>query len=383
MIGENNSTMSSKHFLKRKTKHPLALQKQHRHGFDLYLLLFALGLAFFGLIMIFNVSAPSALAELGDKFHYLKEQGQWLVLSILTLIFFSFFDYRKLYYFALPLLLVTLVALVAVFLPGIGTYAKGAARWINLGFFNFQPTEFAKISLIIYLSAWFTHQEKGRLLSFLTLLGLVLFLVVIEPDLGTAGLIAAIFMILYFLSGAPLWHFLVLVPIILGGGGLLAITSPYRFQRVLTFFNPTFDPQGASYHLKQVLLALGSGGWFGLGLGKSRQKFAYLPEASTDSIFAIIAEEVGFLGATVVITAFVFLIYRGFMIAFRAPDRFGRLLGAGLSSALAIQIIVNLGTMVSLIPLTGVPLPFLSYGGSSLVVSFAMVGILLNISRQT
>jgi len=272
--------------------------------------------------------------------------------------------------------------LVAVFVPGMGVRALGAHRWLNFGFFILQPAELAKLVLIIYLSAWFSKVEKGKLIAFLLLLGIIIGLVIIEPDLGTAIIILSIALILYFLSGAPFIQFLLLFPILLIGVSGLAIIAPYRFRRLTTFFNPESDPLGASYQIRQVLFALGSGGWFGVGIGKSRQKYQYLPEANTDSIFAIIGEEVGFIGAIFVVVSFLFLVWRGFKIAKGAADPFGKLLALGISSWVGIQTIINLAAMVALLPLTGVPLPLVSYGGSSLIILLSAFGILLNISKH-
>lgn len=360
----------------------ISLKKQ-KSGKNFFLAFLSIGLSLFGLLMIFNTSTPMALKDFGLKHHYFFEQARWLSLGTAAMIFFLFFDYHKLYKFALPGLLVTIVFLSAVFIPGLGISALGASRWLNVGLISFQPAELAKLTLSLYLAAWFTYKEKERFLSFSILLVLLVGLIVIEPDLGTAGVVCITAIILYFLSGAPLWHFLLLIPTVAFAGLILSVVSPYRLQRILTFLNPTFDPQGASYHLRQILIALSSGGWFGLGLGKSRQKFAYLPEATTDSIFAIIGEELGFLGASLVLFCLFLLVMRGIKIVLNAPDRFGRLLSCGLISTLTLQIIINLASMVSLIPLTGLPLPFISYGGSNLVVSFSMIGILVNISRQS
>lgn len=367
---------------RKKSTRSYRLKKQAKR-YDLLLAGTAVVLSLFGLLMVFESSSVSALREFSDRYYFLKNQSIWLGAGLFFLFFAAKFDYRRYYSLSVILLLGVLVALVMVFLPGIGVKVSGAHRWINFGLFQLQPTELAKIVLIIYLSAWFTYPEKSRLLPFFILLGLVLGLIVLEPDLGTAVIIGAIAITLYFLSGAPIWQFLLIVPAgILGILGL-AITSPYRYRRLLTFVNPGQDPQGASYHVRQLLLALGSGGLFGTGLGKSRQKFLYLPEATTDSIFAIVGEEFGFIGASIVILLYAFLIYRGFRIARNAPTRFGQLLAAGIVSWLAIQTLINLGAMVALLPLTGVPLVFLSYGGSSLIVTLYAVGILLNISKQT
>jgi cell division protein FtsW len=258
----------------------------------------------------------------------------------------------------------------------------GARRWINLGFFVLQPAELTKLVLVIYLSAWFSAKEKGRLASFLILMGMVVGLVILEPDLGTAIIIIATAVTLYFFSGAPVTQFLVLIPFLGTGVLALAVFSPYRFRRLTTFLNPESDPQGASYHIRQAVIALGSGGLFGVGIGQSRQKYEYLPEANTDSIFAIIGEEIGFLGAILLIGLFAFVIWRGFRIAKRVTDPFGRFLALGITVWFGYQVAINIAAMVALIPLTGVPLPLISYGGSSLVMMLASLGILVNISRS-
>ena len=343
----------------------------------------AVGLSLFGLAMIYNVSAITALTDFGDRYHYVREQSQWLVLAIISLISFSIMDYRKLYLLAVPILFGCIILLFAVFIPGLGIHAYGATRWLNLGFMTLQPTEFAKLALIIYLAAWFSTKERRRLLSFVILMTLIIGPVVLQPDLGSAVVIVVLSLALYFLSGAPLWQFGALIPVIIGFVGVLAISAPYRLERIKTFLNPNLDPQGTSYHLRQILIALGTGGWLGVGLGKSRQKFAYLPEVTTDSIFAVISEEVGLIGATLLMVAFLAMLLQGIRIAQHAPDRFGVLLAGGLVVTLSFQVLLNLGAMVSLVPLTGIPLPFVSYGGSNLVISCTMVGILTSIARST
>ncbi len=294
----------------------------------------------------------------------------------------SVVDYRIYKKLALPILLGTLLLLLVVFIPGVGIKALGARRWINLGFTVLQPAELAKLSLVIYLSAWFSTKEKERFVSFLILLGMIVGLIILEPDLGTTLVIMATAVTMYFFSGAPVKQFVIMIPVLIAGVFGLAVASPYRFARLTTFFNPENDPLGASYHIRQATIALGSGGLYGVGIGSSRQKYEYLPEANTDSIFAIIGEEIGFIGAVLLIGAFVFLIWRGFRIARRTDDQFGRLLALGITSWIAYQVIMNIAAMVALIPLTGVPMPLLSYGVSSLIVVIAGLGILVNISKS-
>jgi len=332
--------------------------------------------------MIFESSNVSAFRDFGDKYNFVKDQFSWGILGFIGLIIAMHFDYHKYYKLSVPLILFTIFLLLLVFIPGLGIKALGAHRWIGLAGFSIQPAEFTKLSVVIYLSAWFSTREKGRFLPFLLLVGLLTGLVILEPDLGTAIIILSVSAIVYFSSGAPIIHFLTLLPIGLSSILILALTSPYRLRRLTTFLNPENDPLGASYHIRQILISLGSGGIFGLGLGSSRQKYEFLPEATTDSIFAIIAEEFGFLGSLVLIFFYVFLLYKIFKAVEGAPDRFGFLLGCGILGMLATQIIINLGAMTALFPLTGVPLPFISYGGSNLIVSMTAIGILLNIKSQ-
>lgn len=341
-----------------------------------------LGLCFFGLLMVYNASSAIAVRDFGDKYHFLLEQGKWLSIGLVGMAVMAIFDYRKFYYLSVPLLLGALILLGAVFVPGLGLRAMGAHRWINLGFISFQPAEMAKLAVIIYLAAWFSNKEKGRIWAFLILLGMVGGLIFLEPDMGTSMVIMIVGLMMYFLSGGPILSFLILIPVGMGLIWLLIKSAPYRLERFLTFLDPLRDPLGKSYHISQALIAIGSGGLWGLGLGQSRQKYEYLPEAMTDSIFAISAEEIGFFGSVFLILAFCMVIVLGWKIAKQAPDSFGFLLATGISVWLGIQIFINLGAMTALIPLTGVPLPFISYGGTALVVELTGIGILLNISRQ-
>ncbi len=333
--------------------------------------------------MVYDSSSVVAFSTFGDKYHYIKDQLIWVVLGFIALFSFYSLDYRRLYNLALPLLICALCLLILVFIPGIGSAAKGANRWIDLHFFTLQPAEFVKLALAIYLAAWFSHKEKGRFLAFSFLIGAILLLVMLEPDMGTASIILFEAVIMYFLSGGSIIHFLVGAPLVGIIGYLFIKLEPYRASRLTNLLNLNKSLTGTSYHVKQILIALGSGGVFGLGIGNSLQKYAYLPENVTDSIFPIIAEEFGFVGATLLIFAYIVLVWRGIFIAARAKDNFGKLLASGIISFLGIQIIINLGAMTALIPLTGVPLPFISYGGSALTVDMASIGILLNISKQS
>lgn len=350
--------------------------------FDYVPLLLVLCLLVFGVVMVYDASSAMALQSFGDKYFFLKEQIRWVIFGLAAGGVAYFWDYRSLRSLALPGLVISLFLLIAVFLPGIGVRAYGAHRWINLGFTVLQPSELAKLTLVIYLSAWLTTEETGRLFSFLLLVGLLVGLIILEPDMGTAIILLGSAMSMYFLSESSFVGMILLTPLVLLGGVGLAVRSAYRLARVLTFFNPDADPLGASYHIRQILIALGSGGIFGLGLGNSRQKYSYLPEATTDSIFAVIGEELGLIGTTILIIVFGVFIYRSFKMSLLVEDKFGRLLSAGIVSWLGFQTVVNLASAVALVPLTGVPLPFVSYGGSALVVELIGIGILGSIWRQ-
>jgi cell division protein FtsW len=350
---------------------------------DLVLLGCIVFLSFFGLLMIYDASSVIAYRDFHDKYHYIKDQLVWTVLGYVALSFFAVFNYKSFYYLALPLLIIAIILLILVFIPGIGVFALGANRWINAGFFILQPAEFVKLSLAIYLAAWFSAKEKERFLAFCLLIGLVLLLVMAQPDMGTASIIMFEAFVLYFLSGGSLKHFLYSIPAIGALGLVLISIAPYRAARLTSFLKVHDSVHESSYHVKQILIALGSGGVMGVGLGNSLQKYAYLPENVTDSIFAIIAEEFGLIGSTLLVTLFFIIVWRGLLIASRTKDTFGKLLASGIIAFIGIQMAINLAAMTALVPLTGVPLPFISYGGSALIVDMSAIGILLNISRHT
>lgn len=360
-------------------KHQTLLLRPQSKGADRQLLFVVLALAIFGLVMIVNVSTVEAQTAFGDKFFYVRRQAVWALAGILSMFAFSKIPYRFFERFAVLIFGVAVLLLIAVLIPGVTSNVLGAKRWIEVGPIVIQPSEFAKLATVIYLARLFS--KKKSVLAFLFSIGLVLGLVVLEPDLGTAVVIGGVSLVLFFVSGANFLYFLALVPLAVLASFVLSVVSPYRKARLLTFFDLAQDPLGASYHIRQVLIALGSGGLFGLGLGQSRQKYLFLPEPTTDSIFAIIGEELGFVGATLILAAFLFVVFKGLDTASRVSDPFGRYLAAGIAIWIGVQTFINLSAMVALIPLTGVPLPFVSYGGSSLVAVLSGVGVLLNISR--
>lgn len=337
-------------------------------------------LSIFGLLAVFDASSVSAIHDFNDKFYYLKNQSVWFLLGFLLFFIFSRIDLRILKKIALPLLLLNVIFLILVLIPGFGRQIYGGRRWLNFFGFGFQPAEMTKLTLIIYFSTLF--EKKKEILPFLVIVGSVLALLILEPDLGTSAIIISTAFCLYFVAGSPLKN--VFVISILGAVvfPLLALFSPYRKQRLLNFLGAAFDIKGASYHVKQVLIALGSGGFLGRGLGQSRQKFLFLPEAATDSIAAVLGEEFGFLGLIILVLAFLFLVYRIFNLAMSVKDPFFRILLSGIAFFIGIQTFINLGAVAVVIPFTGVPLPFISYGGSSLLVCLASMGIVYNISRN-
>lgn len=357
---------------------------------DVTLLILVGVILVFGLIMLFSASSVRGHQLFGDSFFYVKRQLlQGFFLGGLMFYAMSKIDYHYWKKYAFPLIVFNILLLCAVFIPGLGEARLGAKRWIELGGFSFQPAEMIKMTFLIYLAAWL--EKKGKdihdvaygLASFLVMLGiLVLLIAVAQRDLGTTMVITAIAIVLYFTAGAPLKHIAMI-----GGGGLVAVIGlialePYRINRVKVLFNPALDPTGIGYHVNQALIAVGSGGFFGLGLMHSRQKYNYLPEVATDSIFAIIAEELGFLFAVGVVLLFLVFVLQALRIAKRAPDQFGKLLAVGIATWIGFQAFANIGAMLSLIPLTGIPLPFISHGSSSLIMLLAATGLLVNISKQ-
>ncbi|MDP3758272.1 MAG: putative lipid II flippase FtsW [Candidatus Daviesbacteria bacterium] len=356
------------------------LQSQKKQ-IDLSLLLTVGVLTVFGLLMVYDASAIAGIRDFNDSLYYIRQQLIWVAIGVVSMVFFVRFDYKKFKSLAVLILLVSLALLLAVFIPGLGVSGGGAHRWLRLGMITIQPAEIIKLTGVIYLAVLF--EKKARLIPFITFIGGVsLITAILQKDLGSTVVFVLTAAAVYFAAGGSIWHFIIATPVGILASLFLILTSGYRSKRILAFLDPFSDPQGFTYHISQVLIALGSGGLFGLGLGHSRQKFEYIPEVSTDSIFGIIGEEMGFVGGSLVIVLFATVLIRGFKIATNCQDNFGRILAIGLTSWLGIQAIVNLSSMTALLPLTGVPLPFISYGGSALVVNLTAIGILLNISKQ-
>lgn len=354
---------------------------------DFPLLLATAALVIFGLIMIYDASIVAAHRDFGDKLYYFKNQLVWATLGTIALTVLSLVDYHKLIKYGPIFFLVSIFFLVIVLIPQIGTKIYGARRWINIANFNFQPSEFAKVALIFYETYILTKFQKFniRLLDVLYVLFLpttiVTILVLLEPDLGSSLIFVAIALGTYFAAQGPIMHFLLMVPIAAIAAVGAIITQPYRLARLKSFLDPNFDPQGASYQINQIITSITSGGLLGVGIGSSRGKFDFIPEVQSDAIYAVVAEEFGFVGGIIVIALMLFLITRALEVAKVARDFEGKILAVGLTILIASQAILNLGSVVVLFPLTGVPLPFISYGGSSLLVMMSAVGILISIKR--
>ncbi|MFY9484183.1 MAG: putative lipid II flippase FtsW [Patescibacteria group bacterium] len=357
--------------------------------FDYWLLFVVTALTLFGILMISSSSVVISFERFGTNWYYLTRQAIAVVVGMLALAISANIDYRFWRKIASPLMGISIVLLVLVFIPGIGLKLSGASRWINLGPVLLQPSELVKLTFVIYLAAWLERRgeairnvESG-LFPFSLLLLLLVGLIVKQPDLGTVIVISLIAASMFWAAGARTIHLL--------GGGLSALAlffvlirfSSYRWQRFLTFLNPSADLLGSGYQFNQTILAIGSGGLLGLGFGNSRQKYLYLPQAHTDAIFAVIVEELGFLRTIPLLAALIFVALRGLRIARKAPDDFGKLLAVGIASWVAGQSFVNIAANLGIVPLTGIPLPFVSYGGSALVTLLIGVGILLNISKRT
>lgn len=356
---------------------------------DKIFLLFLAGVVLFGLLILASASTALSYENLGNSFGYLKHQLLYGILpGILFFVIASKIPYSKLKKITLPFMIFSIFLLILLFVPSVGFTTKGAARWLHFSFLTFQPSEVLKLAFILYLAAWFESRKKSignlseSLLPFLMVLSVIATLLIAQPDIGTLGVIILIGVSMYFAAGGKFSHIALMM--FLGAVSLATIvaTQSYRLQRWLVFLNPELDPLGSGYQINQALLAIGSGGLFGLGFGMSRQKYNYLPEPMGDSIFAITAEELGFLGALFCMFLFTTLIYRGFQISKNTPDLFGKLAAVGIISWIALQSIINIGAISGLLPLTGIPLPFISYGGTSMLVLLTACGILYNISKR-
>ena len=353
-------------------------------------LLLAVGtLTAFGLVMVFSASEVQGWLWFHNAAYYFERQLIWLALGLVLLWTAAHIDYHRLRLLAWPLGILAIALMVIVLLPHFGVEVNGARRWLKFGPLQMQPAELAKVAAIIFMALWLErHRERlGSLedgvVPFLALLGLVTLLVILERDLGTTMILAAILLAQFLVAGGRKRHVLLLAIIMLLCLYLFIRVEPYRLQRLMAFFNPWADPLNTGFQAIQSVVALGSGGIVGVGLGQSIQKYQWLPFAHTDFIFAIVGEETGLIGTSAVLALFGLFAYRGYRIALKAPDAFGSLLACGVTTWIAVQALVNIAAVTVTLPTTGVPLPFISYGGSSLAIALGAVGILLNVSTQS
>lgn len=372
-------------------------------------------LVILGVLIVYSVSASFSKERFGQTFYYLKRQ---ILFGFLPGAIIGFFFFRIPLTFlkkiALVLFLISLGFLGMVFIPKLGVSIGGATRWISLGPVSFQPSELLKFTFIIYLAAWLSsgkfknkslrprvrmsvslrskktpNRKKSKkrsplgLIAFLIIIGAISLFLIFQPDFSTLGLIISVAALMYFSAKTSFWYTILILLIISGSFIALMKLAPYRMERFLVFLNPEIDPMGIGYQSKQALIAVGSGGISGLGLGMSQQKFGFLPHPIADSIFAIFAEETGFIGSLILILLFLIFFWRGFEISKKSPNEFSKLVALGISSWIILQAFLHIGSMIGLLPLTGIPLPFISYGASHLIVELIGVGILLNISKTT
>lgn len=368
---------------------------------DFILLVVIILLLSLGIIMVLSASAPSALSETGNSYTYVTKQAIFAVLGFGVMFFFSKFDYRifkKLYW---VIYWISVGILLLVLIPGLKSSANGATRWINLGFMQFQPSELTKVGMIIFYAGYLSDHKnelrdfkKGFLKPLIFLIPPVAIAYVFQNHLSVCLVMGAITCVMMIMAGCKLSHF-ILSGLSAGGlgGGALALflatkgqsagAESFRIDRILNFMDPWQDPTGTGWQAIQSLYAIGSGGLFGVGLGESKQKYLYIPEPQNDFIFSILAEELGFVGCTIVIILFALFIWRGILIAMKAPDIFSSLLATGITTLVMVQVVINIGVVTNSIPNTGMPLPFFSAGGTALVILMGMCGILLNISKSS
>lgn len=357
---------------------------------DYILILTAAILSFVGLIILGSASASISQTKFGQPYYYLFRQLIFgLLIGLVGFAITQKIDYHKFKKVAVFIFFANLVLLILVFFPPFGFGYGGAKRWLNFGFFSVQPGEFVKLSFVLYLAAWFSSKQKdvvkfySGFIPFLVMTGVVGLLIILQPDIGTLGILTLTAAMMYFSAGARISHIFLVVAIGIGGLFSLIKVAPYRMNRLISFLHPEVDPLGIGYQINQAILGIGSGGLLGLGFGASRQKYNYLPEVMGDSIFSVFAEEMGFIAVIILISLFFLFALRGFRIAKSAPDLFGKYLAVGITSWIIIQAYINIAAISGMIPLTGIPLPFVSYGSSALATTLTAVGILVNCSKQS
>lgn len=357
-------------------------------GYDLTLLSVVLGLLAIGLAMVYSASGIKALDAVDDPRYFLIQQSAWVAIGLVAMLVIARIDYHRYRRLAAPALLLALLLLGIVLVPGVGTRVGGASRWLRISSFaGLQPAELAKLAIVLYLAFWLAAKRElmGRwsvTVPFVAVLTLVAALVIAEPDLGTAIVVVAIGLAMYFVAGARLVEFAALGGLATICVAAVAVVQPYRLARLVTFIDPWSDPKGAGFQTIQSIYALALGGPLGEGLGAGKEKFGFLPAPYTDSIFAVLGDELGLIGTLAVVVLFLVIAFKGVRIALAAPDPTGALLATGVTVSLVFQAWVNMAVVASLVPMTGITLPFISYGGSSICVGLVAVGILLNVGRQ-
>lgn len=355
---------------------------------DYFLLFMVLLLISFGIIMIFSASPSVGYEYFGDPFYFIKKHLLYLFLGILVFIFGLVIDYAEYKKYSLFLVIAVIALLVLTSLPGFGVISGGARRWLNLKIFLFQPSELAKIIVIFFLASAIEKKKEKitdfwqGLLPLLIVVGMIVLFILKQPDLGTTLVIISLTLMMVFVGGARLMHILMIVVTGLLGAVVVILMNPYQMKRIFAYLNPWKDPLGINFHVIQSWIAVGSGGIFGLGLGSSKLKYSYLPQQYTDFIFAILCEEGGFILSLAVVIVLMFFMFRCFRLVLKLQNDFDRYLAMGLSMYLVFQAVLNLCVVLGLVPTTGVPLPFISFGGTSLMISFFACGLLANISRR-
>ncbi|WP_195572770.1 stage V sporulation protein E [Paenibacillus sp. 1001270B_150601_E10] len=354
---------------------------------DLWLIVAVVSLLAIGMVMVYSAGAVLAFREYGDSFYFVKRQLLFAGLGLIAMFITLNVDYHVWKRYAKIGLVVCFVLLIIVLIPGIGVVRGGARSWLGIGSFGIQPSEFMKLGMVMFLSYMLSESKhpitnftKG-LLPALGVMGLAFGLIMLQPDLGSGTVMMGASLLVIFVAGVRLKHLAGLGMIGVVGLVGLILAAPYRMKRITGFLDPWQDPLGTGYQIIQSLYAIGPGGLTGLGLGASRQKYSYVPEPQTDFIFSILAEELGFIGCVTVILLFLIVVWRGMRAAITAPDTFGSLLASGIVGIVAVQVIINVGVVIGMMPVTGITLPLISYGGSSLTLMLTALGVLLNISR--
>jgi len=359
-----------------------------RRGFDHTILLLAVVLTCFGVVMVYSSSSIMSAKRYADGFFFLKRQGAYALIGFGLMAILMQIDYHRLRRLAVPALFLCGLLLLLVFVPGIGSKAGGASRWIRLPGFSVQPSELAKLGLILYLAHSLAKKKeriqtlKFGFIPYMVLLAILLGIVLAQPDLGSAVTMAAVAFCMLMVAGTRWRHIMSVVVLALPFLYFLVMNVDYRRRRIMAFLNPWDDPTGTGFQIIQSWIAFGTGGWFGNGLGEGKQKLFFLPEAHTDFIFSVVGEELGFVGVFVVTAMFLLLVLRGIRTALHAPDDFGRYLAFGLSVLIGLEAFTNIAVVLGMLPTKGLALPFLSYGGTSLLTTLMSMGVLLNISSQ-